>query len=129
MPEIPLSYMRSCLLSPKFYNVVNRVLAKMVSDSAVPSNLRLSIVQFLGKLMKIDRDYVSLILADIDLKQFLRANLFFGDVSGSQLVVSFLQNFQSDYSFCLSFYQILIDYLDKVPETLLQYHGKPSSCN
>jgi len=124
MPEIPLSYMRSCLLSPKFYNVVNRVLAKMASDAAVPSNLRLSIVQFLGKLMKIDRDYVSLILADIDLKQFLRANLFFGDVSGSQLVVSFLQNFQSDYSFCLSFYQILIDYLDKVPETLLPYHGK-----
>jgi hypothetical protein len=119
MPEIPLSYMRSCLLSPKFYNVVNRVLAKMASDTSVPSNLRLSIVQFLVKLMKIDRDYVSLILADIDLKQFLRANLFFGDASGSQLVVSFLQNFQTDYAFCLSLYQILIDYLDKVPETLL----------
>lgn len=24
----------------------------------------------------------------------------------------------------MSLYQILIDYLDKVPETLLQYHGK-----
>ena len=34
-PEIPLSYMRSCLLSPKFYNVVNRVLAKMVSKEDV----------------------------------------------------------------------------------------------
>lgn len=34
-PEIPLSYMRSCLLSPKFYNVVNRVLAKMVSKEEV----------------------------------------------------------------------------------------------
>lgn len=52
----------------------------MVSDSNVPSNLRLAIVQFLGKLMKIDRDYVPLILADIDLKQFLRANLFYGEV-------------------------------------------------
>lgn len=31
-PEIPLSYMRSCLLSPKFYNVVNRVLARMSSQ-------------------------------------------------------------------------------------------------
>jgi hypothetical protein len=31
-PEIPLSYMRSCLLSPKFYNVVNRVLARMLSS-------------------------------------------------------------------------------------------------
>jgi len=30
-PEIPLSYMRSCLLFPKFYNVVNRVLAQMLS--------------------------------------------------------------------------------------------------
>jgi hypothetical protein len=27
MQRIPLSYMRSCLLSPKFYNVVNKVLA------------------------------------------------------------------------------------------------------
>jgi hypothetical protein len=34
-PEIPLSYMRSCLLSPKFYNVVNRVLARMVSKEDV----------------------------------------------------------------------------------------------
>ncbi len=31
-PEIPLSYMRSCLLSPKFYNVVNHVLAQMLSS-------------------------------------------------------------------------------------------------
>lgn len=95
-PEIPLSYMRSCLLSPKFYNVVNRVLATMASDSSVPSSLRLTIIQFLSKIMKLDRDFVPLILTDLDLKQFLKSNLFFGDISGSQLVVDFMQNFQND---------------------------------
>lgn len=29
MPKVPLSYMRSCLLSPKFYNIVNKVLVKI----------------------------------------------------------------------------------------------------
>ncbi len=43
-PEIPLSYMRSCLLSPKFYNVVNRVLAKMVSKEDVSQALRQTII-------------------------------------------------------------------------------------
>ena len=79
----------------------------------------MTIIQFLGKIMRLDREFVPLVLKDIDLKQFLCVNLFFGDISGSQLVVSFLQNFQNDYEFCHSLYRILLDYLDSVPETLL----------
>ena len=40
--------------------------------------------------MKLDRDFVPLVQADIDFEQFLKVNLFFGDASGIQLVVEFL---------------------------------------
>lgn len=41
--------------------------------------------------MKLDRDFVPLVLNDVDLEEFLRINLFYvGDASGIQLVVEFL---------------------------------------
>ena len=85
---IPVSYMRSCLLSPKFYNVVNRVLARIVSAPSGP--LRAAVLQFLNKIMKLDRDFVPLVQNDLDLPMFLAVNLFDGDASGMQLVIDFL---------------------------------------
>ena len=83
-----MSYMRSCLLSPKFYNVVNRVLARIVSAPSGP--LRAAVLQFLNKIMKLDRDFVPLVQNDLDLPMFLAVNLFDGDASGMQLVIDFL---------------------------------------
>jgi hypothetical protein len=81
-PDIPLSYMRSCLLSPKFYNVVNTVLAKMVSKEDVNQSLRQTIIQFLCRILKLDKDFSPLILEDLNIASFIRSNLFLGDPSG-----------------------------------------------
>lgn len=115
--------MRSCLLSPKFYTVVNQVLARMVSSDKESFSLRATILQFLNKIIKLDRDFVPLILEDIDLKKFLRINLFQGEPSGMQLVVDFLQNFQRDITFCDQIYKILIEQLRSLPEKFLSFHG------
>lgn len=40
--------------------------------------------------MKLDRDFVPMVLADLDLEAFLKHNLFYGDASGIALVVEFL---------------------------------------
>lgn len=74
--------MRSCLLSPKFYNVVNRVLAKMVSKEDVSQSLRHTIIQFLCRILKLDKDFSPLILEDLNIAAFIRNNLFLGDPSG-----------------------------------------------
>jgi len=74
--------MRSCLLSPKFYNVVNRVLAKMVSKEDVNLPLRQTIIQFLCRILKLDKDFTPLILEDLNIASFIKSNLFLGDPSG-----------------------------------------------
>ena len=81
-PEIPLSYMRSCLLSPKFYKVVNSVLARMISSDTSSPHMRSTILHFLNKIIKLDRDIVPLVLNDIDLEAFLKINMFTGESSG-----------------------------------------------
>ena len=43
--------------------------------------------------MKLDRDFVALVLGDLNLEAFLRINLFEGEASGIQLVVEFLQKY------------------------------------
>jgi hypothetical protein len=85
--------MRSCLLSPKFFNVVNKVLASTVSSDMYHSQLRLTIIQFLNKIMKLDRDFIPLVLSEINLVKFLKYNLLDGDNSAIHIIVEFLQNF------------------------------------
>lgn len=92
-PEISTSYMRSCLLSPKFYSVVNKVLARILSSSQHDYSLRISILRFLNKTMKVDKDFIPLILGDIDLEKFIKLNLFDQDSSGISYIFEFLQNF------------------------------------
>jgi hypothetical protein len=96
----------------------------MVSSDKESFSLRATILQFLNKIIKLDRDFVPLILEDIDLKKFLRMNLFQGEPSGMQLVVDFLQNFQRDITFCDQIYKILIEQLRWLPEKFLSFHGK-----
>ena len=74
--------------------------------------------------MKLDRDFVALVLGDLNLEAFLRINLFEGEASGIQLVVEFLQNFQRDMSFCNHLYKILLDQMSQVPEKFMSYQGK-----
>lgn len=87
-------------------------------------HLRQTIIQFLNRIMKLDREFTPVILNDLDLNRFLAVNLFQCDASGMQLVVDFLQNFSRDFDFCNSLYQILLDYIDLVPEKLMNHNGK-----
>ena len=73
--------MRSCLLSPKYYQVVNRVLTSLISSDEHNLYLRATVIHFLNKIMKLDREFISLILKDINLEKFLKINLFDGDQS------------------------------------------------
>ena len=93
--------MRSSLLSPKFFNVVNKVLAQMVSKETYNSQLRISIIQFLNRIMKLNREFVPLILNEVNLESFLSLNLLSQDAAfTSGIAVEFLQNFQRDPQFC-----------------------------
>ena len=107
-PEIPTSYMRSCLLSPKFYSVVNKILARILSSPEHDYSLRVAILRFLNKTMKVDKDFIPLVLNDMDLETFIKINLFNSDSSGISYIFEFLQNFQREHKFCHDLYNILI---------------------
>eukprot|EP00347_Sterkiella_histriomuscorum_P017580 403348792 len=121
--NIPVSYMRSCLLSPKYFNIINKVLAQMTSDQQYSQQLRMTIIQFLNKIMKIDREFIHLIYNEIDLTRFLHLNLFSRDSSGLQLTVEFLQNFQRDFDFCNKLFNLLIEQIEQLPQTYISYSG------
>jgi hypothetical protein len=116
--------MRSCLLSPKFFNVVNKVLAQIISSEAHDHTLRFTVLGFLTKILKVDKDFVPLILSEIDLKNFLKINIFNTDSTGIPQVFEFLQNFQRDPKFCKDLFSILIDYVKILPHNAISYHGK-----
>lgn len=88
------------------------------------NHLRQTIIQFLCRIMKLNKEFISLILSDLDLNEFLSVNVFTGDSSGLQQSIDFLQNFQRDSKFCLTLYSILLSYIDMLPEKLLPYSGK-----
>jgi hypothetical protein len=54
----------------------------MVSKDEVDLPLRQTIIQFLCKILKLDRNFIPLILEDLNLEAFIRNNLFLGDPSG-----------------------------------------------
>ena len=73
--EIPTSYYRSCLLSPKFFSVINKPIAKISHDSNFDLKLRMRVMVFLKHMIKRDHEFCQLILNEIDLKSFIEANI------------------------------------------------------
>lgn len=73
--------------------------------------------------MKLSKEFVPLILQDIDLNSFLEVNMFGPTASSIQLVVDFLQNFSREISFCNDLYQILLNYIDLIPDKMMTYSG------
>lgn len=73
--EIPTSYYRSCLLSPHFFNVINKPITRISFDKKSDLKLRLRVLQFLKHMIKTDSQFCSLILSEIDLKAFVEANI------------------------------------------------------
>ncbi len=68
---IPTSYLRSCLLSPKFFPVINKVLTQILSKDDSDYHLRSYILKFLNKIMKVDKDFIPLIMNEINIEHFL----------------------------------------------------------
>ena len=59
--------------------------------------------------MKHDYDFAALILATLDLRQFIEVNLFTNDQAHIEASVEFLRCFQSEGRFVRDLYEILID--------------------
>jgi hypothetical protein len=86
--------MRSCLLSPKYFGVVNRVLCQKLSENSNSNQtLRLVVIEFLNKLMKMNKEFTSLIRNEINMESFLKVNLFHGDTNSIGLIMEFYTNF------------------------------------
>ena len=73
--DIPTSYYRSCLLSPKFFNVINKPIAKICFDKTFDLKLRTRVMVFLKHMIKRDHEFCQLILSELDLKAFIEANI------------------------------------------------------
>ena len=73
--DIPTNYYRSCLLSPRFFNVINRPITKIAYDSKYDLKLRLKVLTFLKHLIKTDHEFCPLILNELDLRAFLDSNI------------------------------------------------------
>ena len=106
--QIPSYYYRSCLLSPKFFPIINKQIAKIVSDSSYSPKLRLRVMVFLKKIMRTDPDFTNLILKEINLESFVKVNLINDNIQTIQQSSEFLQSFQSEKEFAQSLYEILI---------------------
>lgn len=72
--QIPPLY-RSYLISPKYFSIINQVLATMVSDSRYDRALTSYIMQFLTRLVKNNHQFAALILDTIDLRKFITQNM------------------------------------------------------
>ena len=121
--EIPTYYYRSCLLSPKFFSVINKQVAKIVSDGSFNAKLRLRVMAFLKKIMRTDAEFTSLILKEIDLEAFLRVNIIGDECTTIQQASEFLQSFQAEKDFSLNLYEILIQLVERLPETYTPVKG------
>ena len=67
------------MISPKYFNVINQVLASMIFESKYDKALISYIMQFLTKLIKNDYQFAGLILETIDLRKFITVNLLAND--------------------------------------------------
>jgi hypothetical protein len=100
---------RSYLISPKYFSVINRVLSTMVFDGKYDKVLTAYIMGFLTKLVKHDYQFAALILETIDLRKFIKVNLYTNDAAHIQASVEFLRCFQTESRFVRDLYEILID--------------------
>ena len=90
--QIPPLY-RSYLISPKYFSVINQVLASMTFESKYDKALISYIMQFLTKLVKNDYQFAGLILDTIDLRKFITVNLLANDQAHIQATAEFLRCF------------------------------------
>jgi hypothetical protein len=104
---------RSYLISPKYFSVINGVLAAMVFDRKRDRALTAYVMGFLTKLVKHDYDFAALILATLDLRQFIEVNLFTNDQAHIEASVEFLRCFQSEGRFVRDLYEIMIDLVQR----------------
>lgn len=106
--EIPSCYYRSCLLSPKFFPVINKQIASIVSDPAFARRLRIRVMNFFKNIMRLDQELAPIIFAEIDLSRFLQTNIVGQDNGCIQVACDFLHSFQHEPKFAASLYEILI---------------------
>lgn len=121
--DIPTTFHRSCLLSPKYFNVINKQIASLVSNKKVGQQVRFRALAFLKQIMRIDPDFVALILKEIDLKEFLKTNIIHGDSLNILQSTDLLQSFQSDASFCNTLYECLIEEVQGIADGFTPYEG------
>ena len=73
--DIPTSYYRSCLLSPKFFSVINKPITQIPCDARFDLKLRMRVLVFLKHMIKTDHEFCQLVLRELDLKTFIQANI------------------------------------------------------
>jgi hypothetical protein len=62
-------------MTPKFFPVINKQIAKIASDSSFSRRLRIRSMAFLKHIMKLDSDLISLVFSQINIDQFLKTNI------------------------------------------------------
>ena len=92
--EIPSCYYRSCLLTPKFFPVINKQIALIASDPTYNRRLRIRVMNFFKNIMRIDNELTPLVFAQIELEKFLQTNVIGQDNSSITAACDFLQSFQ-----------------------------------
>lgn len=121
--EIPTSYYRSCLLSPHFFNVINKPITKISFDKKFDLKLRLRVLQFLKHMIKTDSQFCGLILQEIDLKAFIEANIIGQSSQTIHQASEFLQSFQGEKDFAPGLYEILMELVTAIPETYFSHNS------
>ena len=61
-----------------------------MSSAESDSQLRITILKFMNKIMKVDKDFIPLVFKEIDLAKFIKLNIFGKDTSGIPSVFEFL---------------------------------------
>jgi hypothetical protein len=67
------------LISPKYFSIINKVLATMVFDARYDRALNSYIMQFLTRLIKNNFQFAALVLETIDLRKFISLNMLTND--------------------------------------------------
>jgi len=69
--EIPSCYYRSCLLTPRFFPVINKQIALIASDPSYNRRLRIRVMNFFKNIMRIETELTPLVFGQIELEKFL----------------------------------------------------------
>lgn len=66
-------------MSPKYFSVINKQIAGIVSSEVYSLRLRMRAMLFLQKLIRVDNRFSQLISQEINLDGYLKANIFSKD--------------------------------------------------